>query len=249
MRKATFPPKIKEPMGWIAAGDGFRRASRLLSDGAFKLFAHLALEADCRTGCVQATYKTLAADLKKSKRAIGTYSTELNDKGVCKVRPGENQYCKTAFEICDSYWPYERETHPEACELESYVTAIQEIFLALGCTTGKFGAGDMRTAKDFEKRGVPLEVVEDAMLLGACRKYSSWLEGRKSEPIGSLLYFGTLVDKIQRQPLPPGYREYLRGKITKFARTCSQEPRSGNGRAEGRRSEKQLTEDPTGQGA
>lgn len=137
MRKATFPPKIKEPMGWIAAGDGFRRASRLLSDGAFKLFAHLALEADCRTGCVQATYKTLAADLKKSKRAIGTYSTELNDKGVCKVRPGENQYCKTTFEICDSYWAYERRTHPEACELESYITAIQEIFLALGCTTGE----------------------------------------------------------------------------------------------------------------
>lgn len=182
MRKATLPPKIKEPMGWIAAGDGFRRASRLLSDGAFKLFAHLVLEADCRTGCVQATYKTPAAGLKKSKRAIGTHSAELNDKGVCNVRPGENQYCKTTFEICDSYWPYERERHPEACELESYVTASQETFLALGCTTREFGAGDMRTAKDFEKRGVPLEVVEDAMLLGSCRKYSSWLEGRKSEP-------------------------------------------------------------------
>lgn len=217
MNKATLSSRIKQPTGWIAAGDGFRRASRLLSDGAFKLFVHLALEADSRTGCVRAAYKDLAADLKKSKRAIGTYSAELSEKEVCKIRPGENQYCKTDFEICDSYWPYEREMHSETREPDSYVDAIQKSYLSLGCTKAKFGASDARKAREFERQGVSLEVIQDAMLMGACRKYSSWLDGRTSEPIGSLAYFENLVAEIRQKPFPQGYTEYLRVKAMKLA--------------------------------
>lgn len=227
MNKATLSPRIKQPKGWIAAGDGFRRASRLLSDGAFKLFVHLALEADSRTGCVRAAYKDLAADLKKSKRAIGTYSAELSEKEICKIRPGENQYSKTDFEICDSYWPYERETHSEILEPDSYIAAIQKSYLSLGCTRAKFSGGDARKAQEFERQGVSLEVVEQALLMGACRKYSSWLEGRDSEPIGSLAYFESLVAEIQRKPFPQGYTEYLRVKTMKLADAWAEMNRSG----------------------
>lgn len=222
MNKATHSPRIKQPKGWIAAGDEFRRASQLLSDGAFKLFVHLALEADCRTGCMQSTYKGLAAELKKSKRAIGAYSAELSEKKICDIRPSENQYCKTAFEICDSYWPYEREAHSKICEPYSYVAEVQKLYLSLGCTKANFCSGDSRKAQEFERQGVALEIVEQAMLLGACRKYSSWLEGRDSEPIGSLAYFGNLVAEIQRQPFPQGYKEYLRSKNMKLAEAWSQ---------------------------
>jgi hypothetical protein len=217
MKESTLSPRIKEPKGWIAAGDGFRRASRLLSDGAFKLFVHLALEADSRTGCVRASYKDLAAALEKSKRAIGTYSAELSEKDICKIRPGENQYCKTDFEICDSYWPYARESHSESPEPLSYVAAIQKLYLSLGCTKAKFTSGDARKALEFERQDVPLKVVEDAMLVGAGRKYSSWLEGRASEPIGSLAYFESLVAEIKEKPLPDGYSDYLRGKLQQLA--------------------------------
>jgi hypothetical protein len=226
MNKATLSPSIKQPKGWIAAGDGFRRASRLLSDGAFKLFVHLALEADSRTGCVRAAYKDLAADLKKSKRAIGTYSAELSEKEVCKIRPGENQYCKTDFEICDSYWPYEREIHSEISEADSYVDAIQKSYLLLGCTKARFTAADTRKVREFERQGVPLEVVKDAMLMGASRKYSSWLEGRDSEPIGSLAYFENLVTEIQRKPFPQGYTKYLRVKTMELAEAWAEMKRS-----------------------
>jgi hypothetical protein len=91
--KTTFPGKIKHPYRWVAAGDGFRRAARLLSDGAFKLFFHIALEADSRTGCIETTFRALADNLRKSKRSIGIYAAELHDKGICKVQMGENQYC------------------------------------------------------------------------------------------------------------------------------------------------------------
>jgi hypothetical protein len=221
MKRATLSRRIKQPNGWIAAGDEFRRASRSLSDGAFKLFVHLALEADRRTGCVQATYKSLAAELKKSKRAVGTYSVELSEKKICNIRPGENQYCKTAFEISDSYWPYEREAHFTSCEPNSYVAAVRTLYLSLGCTKARFSPGDARKAQELERQGVPLEILEAAMLLGACRKYSSWLDDRDSEPIGSLAYFGNIVAEIQQQPLPQQYKEYLRTKSVKLAEAWS----------------------------
>jgi len=37
---------LKESSGWFAAGASFRRALTVLSDGAFRLFALICLEAD-----------------------------------------------------------------------------------------------------------------------------------------------------------------------------------------------------------
>ena len=34
---------LKETTGWFAAGNAFRKALGLLSDGAFRLFAHICL--------------------------------------------------------------------------------------------------------------------------------------------------------------------------------------------------------------
>jgi hypothetical protein len=226
MRTAVLPPRIKERGNWIAAGDGFREAVRVLSDGAFRLFAYLSLQADCRTGRVVTTYKALAAALSKSKRAIGVYAAELNEKGVCKVRRGENQYSATSFEIGDNYWPYEREAPGEACDSGNYVAAVRNSFLALGCTRAGFSAADARAARELERQGVALQVVDDALLIGACRKYASWLEGRESAPIGSLKYFSSVIAEVQSQPFPPGYGSYLSRKVKKLAATWARQNRS-----------------------
>src|SRR6266487_4682459 len=78
-------PAANQPAGWFAAGDGFRKALMLLSDGAFRLFSFLCLEADRHTGQHQATQKELAGALGKSKRIIGNYVAELQAKGICDV--------------------------------------------------------------------------------------------------------------------------------------------------------------------
>jgi hypothetical protein len=218
--KTTFPGKIKDQNRWIAAGDGFRWAARLLSDGAFKLFFHIALEADSRTGCVETTFKTLADDLHKSKRSIGIYAAELHDKGICKVQPGENQYCRTRFEILDDYWPYVRENDFETAGSNAYIMAIREAYLGLDCTANEFNSADIQTAAEFEEEGIALETIKEALLLGAVRKYSSWLDGGKSDPIGSLKYFKNLVSEIRKQPLPAGYREYLKKKTRGLSIHC-----------------------------
>jgi hypothetical protein len=213
--------RIKEPMGWFVAGDGFRRALNMLSDGAFKLFVHLSLQANRRTGRVTATHKELAAALGKSKRVVGTYVAELETKKVCAVLPGKNQFMATVYEISDGYWPYHRsQSSPESSEssdLQEYVESIRECYEKLGCTSGKLNFAGIEIARQFHRRSVPLDVVHGAMLLGACRKYASWLNGGPSEPIRSMAYFEPLVDEVQSNPPPDGYSVYLRGKLRRLA--------------------------------
>jgi hypothetical protein len=209
--------QIKESAGWFAAGEGFRCALGLLSDGAFKLFAYLSLHADRRTGRLAATYKDLAAALAKSKRIIGTYIAELEAKGICIVCFGKNQFAPTIFEISDRYWPYHRiQSAPESPDINAYIERLRECFEGLGCTSGKFGAAAIETAKHFQQRTIPFDVVRDAMLLGACRILDSWLNGGHSEPIRSMSYFEPLIAEIQAKPLPAGYSKYLNDQVQRL---------------------------------
>lgn len=236
--------RIKQEAGWFVAGDGFARALEMLSDGAFRLFAWICLQAHRPSGRLEVTHKQLAAVLGKSRRSLGVYIAELEHKGICRIRRAANQHARTMFEIAEGYWPYEREepgsSAPDlqpchtlnesqsdyeaetesarsASEVRSYVAQVRELFLALGCGKGSFSPADKQTAEDLANRGIPLELVRDALLVGEVRKYMSWLNNGDSAPIGSLKYFTPVIDELQRQPLPAGYREYLSSKAGEFA--------------------------------
>ena len=229
--------RVKQTTGWFPAGDSFRKALAILSDGAFRLFAYLCFEADRRTGRFQATHKELAGALGKSKRIIGTYVAELQAKAICSVQPAKNQFARTGFQISDDYWPYHR---PDDCpepppEQKTYVESVREYFLALGCGSGKFRSVDEEAARAMQRRGIPLAVIEEAMLMGACRKYDSWFEGRALEPIRSMAYFESLIAEIQEKPFPPGYSGYLRKKVRQFAEIWKESLKSGKAAQGGHR--------------
>ncbi len=227
--------RLKQTTGWFSTGDAFRKALSLLSDGAFRLFAYLCLEADRRTGSIRATHKQLATALGKSKRTVGTYVAELESRGVCQVKAGKNQFAGTVFEISDSYWPYHRTItdSPESPEQKSYVDSVRQCFLSLGCGSGKFGAAEVAAAKDLHRRGIPLGVIQDVMLMGACRKYTSWFEGRALDPIRTLAYFEPLIAEILQQPFPPGYSAYLRKKVRQLGELWNESIKSSNSSPEG----------------
>jgi hypothetical protein len=220
MADSTF--RLKHSTGWFAAGEGFRKAMRLLPDSCFKLFAHLSLEADRRTGCIQTTIDGLARELNKSKQELANSIEQLRLKGFCNIQMTNTPCSMMLVSICDDYWPYERESNG-ATTAADYIAAVRECFLALECTAGKFGAGDIRKARQFEKLAISLETVQDALLTGACRKLLSWLDGRISAPIGSLAYFEDIVLEMDAHPLPPGYREYLALQVKKLALTWKQQ--------------------------
>lgn len=202
---------LKESSGWFAAGSSFRRALPLLSDGAFKMFAYICLEADRRTGRYAAVQTELAAALRKSRRIVGKYIRELECKGVCNIRNGKNQYAHTCFEIRDEYWPYTRMT--DGTPRNAYVDSIKNSFISLGCTTGKFTSRDAQIADQFQRRHIPLELIQDALLMGACRKLISLLNGNSAEPIASLAYFEGLIAELRERPIPTDYQKYLQTKV------------------------------------
>jgi biotin operon repressor len=207
--------------GWFAAGISFKRAVATLSDGAFRLFAYIALEADRRTGLFEASQKELAKALRKSRRAIGTYMGELEREGVCTIHTASNQYYRTRFEIRDDYWPYVRMTfaeNPSKREEDVYVARVRDRFWETGCTRRTFSHGDVTAATKLKEQGVSLDLVQDALNLGACRKYVSWLNGGNPEPIASLRYFEPLVSEIQEHRLPDGYSGYLKLEVHRLSR-------------------------------
>jgi hypothetical protein len=210
--------RLKEPSGWFAAGNGFRKALTLLSDGTFQLFAYLCVEANRRTGRFEATHKELAQALSKSKRSIGTHVAELEAHQVCRVLPAKNQHARTVFEIADDFWPYHRKDHNQRSEEQTYIDSVREFFLSLGCVSGRFNVADEQMAKHMYQSAIPLAVIQNGMLLGACRKYESWLSRQEvQEPIQSLRYFESVIAEIQAGPLPARYAGYLRTKLQQYA--------------------------------
>ena len=209
---------LKEPTGWFVAGESFRRALLLLSDGAFKMFVYLCLQADRRTARVETTHRELAQALGKSKRAIGTYVGELEKYRVCCARAGRNQFARTVFEIEETYWPYDRlASGSEPTQGRTYIDSVRQTFLSMACGSGKFTSADTKTARQMEADGIPLEIMQDAILLGSCRKYVSWLNGGSAEVIGSLRYFAQIVIELRQQSISANYRHHLRAKAESYA--------------------------------
>jgi hypothetical protein len=193
----------------------------ILSDGAFKLFVYVSLQADRSTGGYQTTQTELARVLGKSRRIIGKDIAEVEGQSICAIKAAKNQHARNTFQILDDYWPYVRPGIGDVSPKEeaAYVAALRDSFLATGCTLGTFGTGDVKMARALRRSGVALELVQQALLLGACRKYSSWLNGRSAQPIGRLYYFKGLISEVREQPLSPRVREYLQSKLGQLTRT------------------------------
>jgi hypothetical protein len=216
--KANPKLKLKKATGWFPAGDGFLKAMTVLQDGPFKLFVFLCLNADRQTACCQSSYQRLAAGIGKSKHTVEAYVAELKAKGLCTVVTSRIPYVGSTIRIADEYWPFVTAgDDPGPDSSESYVDSVRRLFRALSCTTGRFGPSEERLAGDFERKGITLQVLEDAMMVGACRKYVSWLNNGPSAPIASLHYFETIIEEIQERPFPLGYREFMRLQVQKLA--------------------------------
>ena len=235
--------RLKQARGWFAASDGIRAALELLSDGAFRLFVHLCLEADRRSGRILTSYSELAREISRSRRVVVSYVSELDQKGVCVVRAGRNQHTRTLIEVSDSYWPYFKQTPgddvarpdpakellssssgpqapPTGDESNKYLETVRRWYLDAECTASRFSLRDRAKALEFHSCGLPLELIEAAVLLGAARKYVSWLNGGARTPIGSLEYFEPLVAELQDQPPSDTYRKYLRARAGQLAALC-----------------------------
>jgi hypothetical protein len=207
---------LKQPTGWFAAGREFTQAIPILSDGAFKLYVYACLRADRHTGCLRATVDELARAMTRAPTAVAMNLDELEALAVCRViRSGAPQF---VLEIRERFWPYQRQ-QPPGCtpELEAeFVQKVRSLFLAPACVHASFSAADEKIAAGLHRRGVSLEQITRAILLGCARKYVAMLNAGTRTPITSLQYFSDIIEEVSESAIPESYWEPLRMKLTRM---------------------------------
>jgi hypothetical protein len=204
--------ELKRASGWFAAGVEILQAATLLSDGAFKLFVWICLHAERNSGRLHVTLADLAQVLRKSGGDIRGSMDELERAGACRSTAD-------VIEIQDRYWPYQRTVPGPASEdSAAYVVSVRQLFLSHACVSGSFSPADERLASEWCRRGVSLERVDHAILLGVARKYTALINHRTGTPITTLHYFEHLIDEVDQADFSPDYWRHVAARTAQFER-------------------------------
>jgi hypothetical protein len=99
----------------------------------------------------------------------------------------------------------------------SYVAAVLILYVDLPETPLRASVQDQWQARRLRDRGVPLPVVEAALLLASLRRLLRPADVPPLPPIRSLAYFQPVVDELLAHPAPNGYLDYLRLKVRRIA--------------------------------
>ena len=101
--------------------------------------------------------------------------------------------------------------------LTPYVSKVLTLYLELPETPLRTTMYDQQRAAELQLRGVPLDLIEAAFLLGSLRRLLRSPEALPLSPIRSLAYFQPVIDELISSPLSDSYVEYLRNKMKPFA--------------------------------
>jgi hypothetical protein len=206
------PLRLKQPSGWFAAGREVAKALELLSDGAFKLFLWICLNADRGLGAMSIDPTEVARALTKPETQLADNLHELLFKNVCqRTNAG-------ALRITDRFWPYERAPTSQEHETPTaYVGQLKRLFLARRCVHSSFTAADEDLATQLYHRGLSLQDAEHAILLGSLRKYVALINHGRGTPITSLRYFTALFEEV-KSGIPPGYWAHVARRVQEVER-------------------------------
>ena len=94
-----------------------------------------------------------------------------------------------------------------------YVSAVLTLYVDLPDTPLRASVPDQRQARIWFDRGVPLEVVETALLLACLRRKARPTDVPPLPRIRSLAYFQPVIEELMEHPAPGGYLQYLRVKL------------------------------------
>lgn len=206
--------KVKQT-GWFAAGAEIENALSLLSDGGFRLYFHLCLNANRSTGRVFIQYGELARTLRRSRRSVATHFNELREASICRVLSAAvNQHSWTQVEICDDFWPYTKENSTEnPSDWDSFRATIRPMLSKRACIKCDFTATDEQFAVELFHRGVSLEQIEQAVALACCRKYVGLINGTDNELIRRFSYFRDTIEEVRNPEAHPGQPGLLKQRI------------------------------------
>ena len=93
-----------------------------------------------------------------------------------------------------------------------YVAHVLDQYVTLPGTLRRVLRQDRRTALALYRRGVRLDVVENAFVLAVARR-TFRSDADRLEPIRSLHYFVPVVDELLVEPPLPEYLDYLKNRL------------------------------------
>jgi hypothetical protein len=171
--------------------------------------------ANRHTGRLSATVDELARAMTREPTAVAMNMKELEERAVCCLVRDEGSMFM--LEISDRFWPYQRHQLPSRSGPEAeFVQKVRGLFLAPACVQASFSAADEKLALGMYRRGVSMEQVTRAILLGCARKYVTMLNAGTRTPITSLQYFADIVEEVRESAIPESYWEPLRSKMARM---------------------------------
>jgi len=104
-----------------------------------------------------------------------------------------------------------------ASDAATYVAALLVLYVELPDTPLRASVQDQRQARRLHDRGIPLRLVESALLLASLRRLVRPADVPPLPPIRSLAYFQPVIEELLAHPVPDSYLEYLRLKLRRMA--------------------------------
>jgi hypothetical protein len=105
----------------------------------------------------------------------------------------------------------------DASDPAAYVAAVVTLYVELPDTPLRASVSDQWLARRLHDDGVPLHVVETALLLGSLRRLIRPEDAPQLSPVRSLAYFRPVIDELRAHPAPESYLDYLRLKLRQAA--------------------------------
>ena len=102
---------------------------------------------------------------------------------------------------------------------DEYVRQVLDAYRKMPGTMGTVRRPDRLLAAQLHQRGVPLEAVENALILAVARRLIRPADSAPLGTIRSLAYFLPVIDEVLRLPVNPDYFRYLRQKIERTTQT------------------------------
>jgi hypothetical protein len=98
-------------------------------------------------------------------------------------------------------------------EQREYVRRLLEAYRATPGTAGVVRRPDRLFAAQLHERGVPLETVENALVLAAARRSARPAEAPALGIVRSLAYFSPVIEEVLQLKVSPEYFRHLRNKL------------------------------------
>lgn len=208
--------RLKTGQPWLPVSFALLWQTREWPEGVFRTFLFIVALADRSNGVLRSAVPVLARQL------LNPLQTVLNEieflhrvAAISMIQSGEG---KEGIEVtvAEPYWPYVREPNGKARGAETQDTYFDEVSEYMGLWPWiDPGAGKRseRQIKVLRDRGVPIEDVKHAILLGCSRKVMQLSKVPDAEKIQSFGYFMELIREAQQIPAGTKYWQHLEHRL------------------------------------